>query len=121
MLMNGMTFALMGLGGRCNIKGGILILAGISLIVSLSHIIKENRILSYIGRNSLVFYFLSGVLPAFWGNVAQRFFPEKMYTVTIVVATLSLLLAWVATVVINKYLPFLIDIRKLFMRSIIQS
>ena len=113
MLMNGMTFALMGLGGRCNIKGGILILAGISLIVSLSHILKENRILSYIGRNSLVFYFLSGVLPAFWGNVAQRFFPEKMYVVTIVVALLSLLLAWVATVVINKYLPFLIDIRKL--------
>ena len=78
--MNGMTFALMGLGGRCNIKGGILILAGISLIVSLSHILKENRILSYIGRNSIVFYFLSGGGTCFLGQCSTTFFPgENVY------------------------------------------
>ena len=75
MMMNGMSFGLMGLGGRCNIKGGIWVLGGISRMVSLSDLIKENRILSYVGRESLVFYFLSGMLPAFWSNVAQLFFP----------------------------------------------
>ena len=39
-------------------------------------------------------------------NMAQRFCPEKMYVVTIVVALLSLLLAWVATVESGRLLPF---------------
>ena len=105
---------MMGLGGQCDIIGGLVIAAGITLITSVCHKIKDNRILSFIGRNSIIFYFLSGVFPAFIGMVAQRCFPERIYSITILVAFFSLVLAWFVTIVINKHFPFLIDMRKLW-------
>lgn len=113
MSMSGMELTMMGLGGRCDLKGGILILAGVTLIVTVCHFIKENQFFAYLGRNSIVFYFLSGVFPAFVGTIAQRFFPERIYAMTIIVTILSLVLAWMASFVINKYFPFFIDLRKL--------
>lgn len=113
MSFKGTTFPVMELGGRCNVQGGLLILAGVSLIMSACHIIKKNFVMSFIGRNSIVFYFLSGVFPAFVGTIAQRFFPERIYAMTIIVTILSLVLAWMASFVINKYFPFFIDLRKL--------
>ena len=112
-LLNGAEYPMMGLGGQCNIKGGLLIWAGVSLIVAVCHKVKGNLIMSFIGRNSIVFYFLSGVFPAFVGMVARRYIPDCHYAVTIAVATLSLTLAWIAAVIIERYLPFIIDIRKL--------
>lgn len=113
MLLNGAEYPMMGLGGQCNIKGGLLILAGVSLIVAVCHKVKGNLIMSFIGRNSIVFYFLSGVFPAFVGMVARRCVPDCNYAVTIAVAALSLTLSWLAAVIIERYLPFIIDIRKL--------
>lgn len=113
MSLNGSVYPMMGLGGRCNVEGGLLILAGISLIVAVCHNVKGNLIMSFIGRNSIVFYFLSGVFPAFVGMVARRYIPDCHYAVTIAVASLSLTLAWLAAVIIERYLPFIIDIRKL--------
>lgn len=111
--LNGAIYPVMGLGGRCSVEGGLLILAGVSLIVAICHAIRENYIMSFIGRNSIVFYFLSGVFPAFVGMVAKRCVPDCNYAVTIVVATLSLIFAWFAAMIIERYLPFIIDIRKL--------
>lgn len=113
MSLNGAVYPVMGLSGRCSVEGGLLILAGVSLIVAICHAIKENNIMSFIGRNSIVFYFLSGVFPAFVGMVARRFVPDCNYAVTIAVATLSLIFAWFAAMIIERYLPFIIDIRKL--------
>lgn len=113
MSLNGAVYPVMGLGGRCTIEGGLLILAGVSLIVAACHAVKENFFMSFIGRNSIVFYFFSGVFPAFVGMVARRCVPDCNYAITVSVAALSLTLAWIATVVIERYLPFIIDIRKL--------
>lgn len=113
-MIDGTTIQMMGLGGRCNIMGGLIIAAGITLITTVCHKIKDNRILSFIGRNSIIFYFLSGAFPAFIGMVAQKYFPEQIYAITIFVAFLSIVLAWFAAMVINKYFPCLIDLRKLW-------
>ena len=113
MSLNGAVYPVVGLGGRCNAKGGLLIWAGVSLIVAVCHKVKGNLIMSFIGRNSIVFYFFSGVFPAFVGMVARRYIPDCHYAVTITVASLSLTLAWLAAVIIERYLPFIIDIRKL--------
>ena len=83
-------------------------------ITTVCHKIKGNRIHSYIARNSIIFYFLSGVFPAFIGMVAQRCFSECIYPIAILVAFFSLVLAWFVTIVINKHFPFLIDMRKLW-------
>lgn len=113
-MIDGTTIPMMGRDGRCNIMGGLIIAAGITLITTVCHKIKDNRILSFIGRNSIIFYFFSGAFPAFIGMVAQRFFPEQIYAITIFVAFLSIVLAWFAAMVINKYFPCLIDLRKLW-------
>lgn len=113
MSLNGAIFLVMGLGGRCSVEGGLLILAGVSLIVAICHVIKENYIMSFIGRNSIVFYFLSGVFPAFVGMLARRCVPDCNYVVTIAVAMLSLICSLFAAMIIERYLPFIIDIRKL--------
>lgn len=113
MSFNGTNIPVMGLGGRCNLPGGILIASGIALIIALCRTIKGNSFLSFIGQNSIVFYFFSGVFPAFIGMVAQHIFIGRYYIVTLTVAAVSIALAWIATVIINKYLPFLIDIRKI--------
>lgn len=38
---------------------------------------------------------------------------NSYYIMTILVSAASIALAWIATMIINKYLPFLIDIRKI--------
>nr|WP_297411188.1 acyltransferase family protein [uncultured Alistipes sp.] len=113
MAFRGVGFQLMGLGGRCDLPGAIWIASGIALIIALCRYIEHNRFLSFIGQNSIVFYFFSGVFPAFIGMVARRIFSDGNYIVTITVAALSIALAWIATMIINRYLPFLIDIRNI--------
>lgn len=53
------------------------------------------------------------MFPAFVGMIAQRAFPEREYIVTVAVAATSVALAWVATKLINRYAPFLVDLRKI--------
>ena len=109
----GFSFRVMGLGGRCDLPGAVLILAGVTVVVALCRVMKGNRFFGFIGQNSIVFYFFSGVFPAFVGMIAQRAFPERAYIVTVAVAATSVALAWVATELINRYAPFLVDLRKI--------
>ena len=113
MSYQGTMFGLMGLGGRCDAMGLLVIIVGIMLVVFISNMIKENRVLMFIGSNSIIFYFLSGLFPAAVGYFAKIFFPNKIYFITILVTLFSLILAWSTTLLINKYMPFLVDIRKL--------
>ena len=102
MAFRGVGFQLMGLGGRCDLPGAIWIASGIALIIALCRYIEHNRFLSFIG-----------VFPAFIGMVARHIFSDGNYIVTIAVAALSIALAWIVTMIIIRYLPFLIDIRNI--------
>lgn len=109
----GATFNVMGLGGRCDIIGGFLILAGITLVIAVCRVTKDNTILRYIGQNSILFYFLSGVFPAFVGALAKAAFPHHNYLITVAVAIISVSLAWTVSLFINRFAPFLVDFRKI--------
>lgn len=99
---------------KWNILGVITTILGIILILQITKRMPEFKIMSFIGRNSIIFYFLSGVTPAAIGILFQKIFPdEKNYLITMLVTVTSLCISYVATVVINKYFPFLIDLRKL--------
>lgn len=104
---------MLGLSGQCNVGGLICSIGGVYLIVALCKKMKRNRMLSYIGQNSIIYYFLSGVLPASIGSLAIRFSPEYNYMVVVAIAIISLLLASMITYVIVRFLPFMVDIRKL--------
>ena len=104
----------------CNIPGvkfnpaGVLVMClGILSVIWISKQLPENRVLSYIGRHSIVFYFLSGVLPALWGTILKRVFhAAPNYGVVILSIVFSLASAAACSSIIYRFLPFMVDIRK---------
>ena len=69
--------------------------------------------LEFIGKNSIVFYFFSGVIPAACGTMINRIGFEKNYIFTLMVAALSIAISYVLAKAMEKYVPFLTDLRKL--------
>lgn len=102
----------LGLGGKCNVEGFIGILCGISLVIALCKKMRPTKWLAYIGQNSIIFYFFSGVFPAAIGAITLKLF-GNFYIVTLLVALISIVLGSVMVYVINKYLPFMTDLRKI--------
>jgi len=76
--------------------------------------LPDLRILSFIGKHSITFYFFSGALPALCGAIWRRFFPGISHYLYIFAAiSCELLLATIITWGIHKFAPFLLDLRKL--------
>ncbi len=92
---------------------GIISILGIAFITGLCKLLPPVNILGFIGKNSIILYFFSGVMPAMTGLLFKCIIPEARYIVTLLVMALSVTLGLVCVLIINKYMPFLIDLRKL--------
>jgi surface polysaccharide O-acyltransferase-like enzyme len=110
----GMKLRMIGLSGEWNLFGLIAIVCGIILLVALCKRIRPNKMLSYIGKNSIVFYFLSGVIPAMLGAIAHQLFADQSYGITLIITTIGVACGLMATYVIKRYLPYMVDLRVLF-------
>ena len=108
---NSFQYAMMSM--KYNIQGLLISILGIDVIVFICKQLPKLNVIEYIGRNSIVFYFFSGALPASIGLVFQKIFPEKTYIITLTVALLSICIGYLLTYVVVKYLPWLTDFRKL--------
>jgi surface polysaccharide O-acyltransferase-like enzyme len=95
-----------------NLLGFLQSLLGFFVVVGLCKKMTEVRPLSYIGKHSIVFYFLSGVFPASLAFVLRKLMPSS-YMSNCVVFVLSLVASSIGALIIGKYLPFLLDIRRL--------
>ena len=86
------------------------ILASVLLIELCRHL-PENYILTFIGQNSIGFYFLSGALPMTFGIICKKlpFEPNIGILISIWVMTLSIAFGIVA--IINRFAPWVWDIR----------
>ena len=95
-----MHFGLM----RINITliGGIVSILGICFVVGIAKKIKNERIIKYIGQNSILFYFFSGVVPAFLSTCFD-YFVEVNYYLVIIITLISIIFAYILTWVINNY------------------
>lgn len=96
-----------------NIQGIIIGVIGISFIFAVCYNWNpQYRILQFIGRNSIVFYFLSGAIPAvlsvlpFWRILTP-------VVSTLLVSSIAVTLSVCATWLISRYLPFLTDLRRI--------
>lgn len=72
----------------------------------------EFKPVTFIGRNSICFYFMSGALPITLSIVAKLINPEQTVYMLMFVFTLTLFISYLASVVIVRYLPCMLDIRK---------
>lgn len=82
------------------------------LIVWLSKKLPEIKAISYIGKNSIGFYFMSGGVPTVLGVLARQLFGAESLAVLLMVFIVSFCLSYAIVIALNRYLPWLFDLRK---------
>ena len=83
------------------------------LLVWLCKCLPEWKPLTFIGQNSLGFYFLSGALPISSSMLAHKAMEGSPVWMLFVLWVVCLVTAYVVVVIINRWLPWLWDLRKL--------
>ena len=101
---------MLGLGGRLNLIGTVVILCGIIVLVGLCKRLAPSQWFSFAGKNSIVLYFFSGVIPAMLGAIAHRLIDDS-YLVTLFLTILGIVCGSVAAFIVKSYLPFMVDLR----------
>lgn len=101
------------MGCKMNIPGLLISLLSIAVLMSVCLRFPRTKLLEYVGRNSIVFYFFSGVCPALFGTLLKKYCPWSGYGITVACCLLSLLAAYILCFVIMSWLPWLLDVRKL--------
>ena len=74
--------------------------------------LKSIDAITYIGKHSICFYFMSGALPIVMGMIIKRFMGVNAlgYMIDLVACVL---MAYLGTYIINRWLPWLLDLRTL--------
>lgn len=107
------SIACLGLSGKCNVLGFISSVCGTLLLVELVKRIRLSKLFNFIGKNSIVFYFLSGVMPAGFGLMLKQLNCELNYIFTLKTALLSISVSYGVTWCKVRFAPWLTDFRKL--------
>ena len=85
---------------------------GIIFVLLFCQLFSFPRFLNYIGKKSLIFYFLSGASPTIISFIFHRYNIIPNYVLTIIVAVLSILLSFLSAKIIVKYFPLFLDFNK---------
>lgn len=86
------------------------------LLVWLCKKLPEIKLLSFIGQNSIGFYFMSGALPISLSMLAHKFVAGSPVWMMLAIWVACLVTAYIAVMIINRWLPWLWDLRKLSKR-----
>lgn len=111
---NGLEFYCLGLSGKSNFIGYLLTIISILCLVHITKHIKTSRITEFIGRQSIVFYFLSGAVPSVILFLIKGLQMEHSSLMLVLYTIFSFSISYFATYLITRYFPFLLDIRNLF-------
>lgn len=83
------------------------------LLVWLCKKSPEMKPLSFIGKNSLGFYFMSGALPITFSLMAHKLVSGSYTWLLLGIWVTCLLAAYITVMIINKWLPWMWDLRQL--------
>ena len=83
------------------------------LLIEFCRLIPENKVLTFIGQNSIGFYFMSGALPIMISMVAHYVIEGYHYVILFVDLFVCLAVAYLVVMLIVKWLPWLFDLRLL--------
>ena len=87
------------------------VIACILLVWFCKHLPKE-KLLTFIGQNSIGFYFMSGALPITLSMFAHKFVTGSPAWMMLIIWVVCLAAAYMAVMIINRWLPWLWDLRK---------
>lgn len=96
-----------------NLAGIGISLLAILVLIELCKMIRKNDLLNYIGQNTIGFYFMSGALPIVLSMAVKHFHPEANYIGFTLVFTGSMVISYFAVRIINRWLPWMLDIRRI--------
>ena len=104
-----------------NYVGVMISTVGIGCLVTLCKLIRHSSsisaLLNKVGRNTIGFYFVCGAIPKVLMIVLPKILPIRNFPYMLIGFVLSFALAYVCVFVMNRYLPFLLDLRKGLNRS----
>ncbi|MBO4918306.1 MAG: acyltransferase [Bacteroidales bacterium] len=87
------------------------------LLVELCRILPESRVLTFIGQNSIGFYFMSGALPIICSFIVHKFLSESTVWGLLIVFAVCLMVAYLVMKVLTRWAPWLFDLRVLCARN----
>lgn len=102
--------------GEMNVLGASVSIVGSVILIELCRKLKENVLLTFVAKNSIVFYFFSGALPVTLSAILSRVMEVQNVAGMMIVFVLSLLIGAVVAYVISRWLPWLLDVRKVYKR-----
>ena len=105
------TIAFLGLSGKCTILGFIGAISSSLLLIYIMKRCNNHNITDFIGKNSIIFYFLSGAIPNTIATIFKKFIDGNALFISTLIS--SIIISYIVTLLISKYTPFLMDIRKL--------
>lgn len=96
-----------------NLAGiGISLLSTV-ILIELCKMIRKSELLNYIGQNTIGFYFMSGALPIVLSMAVKHFLPGVRFAGFVIVFIGSMVTAYFAVRLINRWLPWLLDLREI--------
>lgn len=98
---------------QINLLGYFVTLWATVLLIELCRALPEIKPLSFIGQNTMGYYFLSGAVPNVLAVLALKFIPGLHWWVLLLLWVLNLLVATVFVKIMNRWLPWLFDFRLL--------
>lgn len=98
--------------GTLNPAGGVVAILGSILVITVCKVLPSGRVISFIGKNSLGFYFLCGALPMICSMVCKRLPVEPNIAVLVLIWLTTLSIAYGVVAFLNRFLPWAWDLRR---------
>lgn len=83
------------------------------IIIHIFKLFKKSDAITFIGRNSICFYFLSGAIPNIVAIISKKIMPHPNSIVVLILTIISFGGSWLAVKLLMRFTPFLFDLRKL--------
>lgn len=96
-----------------NILGVFATCSASLVIIYIFKLCKQSDVITFIGRNSICFYFLSGAIPNIVAIISKKIIAYPNSIVVLILAIISFVGAWIAVKLLIRFTPFLFDLRKL--------
>ena len=95
-----------------NIPGICISLLSILILIEICKRIPSIKILDFIGKNTIGFYFMSGALPIVGAIIAFKFSPIPSLLGWAILSGVSICSAYAIVYVLNRFAPWVFDLRK---------
>lgn len=96
-----------------NVLGVLITILSTVLLIELCKSIPEFKVLSFIGQNTMGYYFLSGAVPSIVAMIVLQFIPNLHWYMLLLIWVVNLIIATFFVMIMNKWFPWLFDLRLL--------